>query len=347
MKKVKGFTLIELIIVMATFSIVLFGALQLMDPVQRIFNKSYNAEDISASATNMLNYIDAELRYAEHIRVMTTKPTQADLVQFVDLNYDGKIVPKGSGITDFDYASGKMYVLELDNANGGIINKWEMDYTAGDSKIPTVHDSSVTKPDYAIDPVVSGYNPATPTVAVAVNRSMYDNAHFNFSLGNYVFDTAHKLARNNDFYTKYTDVHMQAFSRSNFGLTLTAYSYSNKGGTETVGRTAAAVDDTDQRFTYGDNAFIFNKNIGLLNAKDPISGKPLYYKYNWDSETEVKKAATGEDAGKYTLTDSYDQSAGNNSQGLDISAVSALSNEQRAELPQIYFVYTYSGGDVK
>lgn len=37
-KQLKGFTLVELVVVMAIFSMIMFGAMQLMDPVSKIFS---------------------------------------------------------------------------------------------------------------------------------------------------------------------------------------------------------------------------------------------------------------------------------------------------------------------
>ena len=41
-KQLKGFTLVELVVVMAIFSMIMFGAMQLMDPVSKIFQRTSN-----------------------------------------------------------------------------------------------------------------------------------------------------------------------------------------------------------------------------------------------------------------------------------------------------------------
>lgn len=351
--KAKGFTLIELIIVMATFSIVLFGALSLVEPIRKIFDKAYDAEDVSASATNILNYLDMELRYAEHIKVQTTTPTQDDLINFVEMNYDGKIIPQDNDISHAVPASGELYILEVDNTQGAVINKWVLSYTAGDSLLPAVNNTGLTAPGTPIDCVVSTFDYAHPTVASAINKAMYDEVHFNLSIGNYVMDDEKKLVRDDAFYNAYTEVAMQALSKDNFGFTLTPYSYSVKGGTVKTGKTDAASDATDKRSAF-DGSYVYSRSIGLLNAKDAVTGRPLYYKYNYTASStdprgyEVAKATTGEDAGNYTIADSYDSNAGANAHGLDLSAIPAGTDEltNRIEPAHVFFIYTYSGNDV-
>ena len=99
-KKVKGFTLIELIIVMAVFSVIMFGALQLIEPTSRIYTRSYNQENASAAVDNIKRYLEEELRYAEAIRIQGTEPTQEELVDFVNDYYNGKVYYQKK--SDFD-----------------------------------------------------------------------------------------------------------------------------------------------------------------------------------------------------------------------------------------------------
>lgn len=350
--KVKGFTLVELIIVMATFSIVLFGALSLVGPIRKIFDKAYDAEDVSASATNILNYLDMELRYAEHIKVQTSTPTQTDLTNFVEMNYDGKIIPQDNVITNAVRDEGDLYILEVDNTQGAVINKWVLHYKAGDSLLPAVNTAGLTAPGTPIPCEVTAFDYTHPTIAGAVNKAMYSEVHFNLSIGNYVLDSDKKLVRDDAYYNAYTEVAMQAVSKDNFGFTLTPYSYNVKNGVVTTGKTDAPAGDTDMRSAFDGN-YVYSRSIGLLNAKDAVTGRPLYYKYNYTASStdprgyEVAKATTGEDAGNYTIADSYDSSAGANAHGLDLSAIPA-SNElaNRIEPQHVFFIYTYAGNDV-
>ena len=50
-KQLKGFTLVELVVVMAIFSMIMFGAMQLMDPVSKIFQRTSNYETVPLRLT--------------------------------------------------------------------------------------------------------------------------------------------------------------------------------------------------------------------------------------------------------------------------------------------------------
>lgn len=69
MKKLKGFTLLELIIVMAIFSIIMYSAVQLLNPVSKFFVRSSNFENTTACTDNMRRCIEGNLKYADRVRV--------------------------------------------------------------------------------------------------------------------------------------------------------------------------------------------------------------------------------------------------------------------------------------
>ena len=64
-KKLKGFTLIELIVVLAIFSMVMFGALALILPVSNQFRSTVRFENVRANLDNIRLYIEGSLRYAD------------------------------------------------------------------------------------------------------------------------------------------------------------------------------------------------------------------------------------------------------------------------------------------
>ena len=66
--RVKGFTLIELIIVMALFSLIMFSILQLLRPVSKFFVRSSNFENTTACVDNMKRAIEGNLKYANRVR---------------------------------------------------------------------------------------------------------------------------------------------------------------------------------------------------------------------------------------------------------------------------------------
>ncbi|MBR5362885.1 MAG: prepilin-type N-terminal cleavage/methylation domain-containing protein [Oscillospiraceae bacterium] len=68
MKKLKGFTLLELVIVMAIFSIIMYSAVQLLQPVSKFFVRSSNFENTTACMDNMRRCIEGNLKYADRVR---------------------------------------------------------------------------------------------------------------------------------------------------------------------------------------------------------------------------------------------------------------------------------------
>lgn len=67
MKKIKGFTLIELIIVMAIFSGIAVGAMAMIKPAMKLFNNTAEFEKANADADNVKRYIEDNLRYADRL----------------------------------------------------------------------------------------------------------------------------------------------------------------------------------------------------------------------------------------------------------------------------------------
>ncbi len=66
--RVKGFTLVELIIVMALFSLIMFSILQLLTPVSKFFVRSSNFENTTACVDNMKRAIEGNLKFANRVR---------------------------------------------------------------------------------------------------------------------------------------------------------------------------------------------------------------------------------------------------------------------------------------
>ena len=77
-KQLKGFTLVELVVVMAIFSMIMFGAMQLMDPVSKIFQRTSNYETSAATVDNVKRYIEGSIRYADFINVYEGSYMQYD-----------------------------------------------------------------------------------------------------------------------------------------------------------------------------------------------------------------------------------------------------------------------------
>ncbi|MCQ2434352.1 MAG: type II secretion system GspH family protein [Oscillospiraceae bacterium] len=68
-QKLKGFTLMELIIVMGIFSLIMVSVLQLLEPVSNYFVRSTNFENTTACVDNIKRAIEGNLKYADRVRV--------------------------------------------------------------------------------------------------------------------------------------------------------------------------------------------------------------------------------------------------------------------------------------
>lgn len=75
----KGFTLIELIVVMAIFSILMAGALALIDPVSKINKNASDFEKTNAYVDNIQDYLQNSLRYAENVWVYQGNMSDSEL----------------------------------------------------------------------------------------------------------------------------------------------------------------------------------------------------------------------------------------------------------------------------
>lgn len=67
----KGFTLIEMIIVVAIFGLLMAAALSMIDPVGRVYKNAYNENDTQSISENMRRYIGDQLQYADRLALYT------------------------------------------------------------------------------------------------------------------------------------------------------------------------------------------------------------------------------------------------------------------------------------
>ena len=119
--KLKGFTLIEMIIVLLLFSIVMFSVVQLLNPVSKFFVRSSNFESTTACTDNMKRSIEGNLKYADRVRAYAyfkpydgsytdTPNVSATLQEHVKQFYTDFFAGRGAMDT-----AGYIYVLAFDN----------------------------------------------------------------------------------------------------------------------------------------------------------------------------------------------------------------------------------------
>jgi prepilin-type N-terminal cleavage/methylation domain-containing protein len=169
MKKViKGFTLVELIVVLAIFSVVLAAATSMMQPVAKIMVLADIRESGATQVSQISNYLEMSLSTAEYINTanyVVDDPTLREQMvdRFVDDYYSG-VLKDGATISDPKYGSGLVHVMTIDNNNSGHISEYvyEVDFT------PYVDSSS----KHVIKQRKNGAD--NPEDYYAVNQASYD-----------------------------------------------------------------------------------------------------------------------------------------------------------------------------
>lgn len=107
-KKLKGFTLIELIIVLAIFGIILSVVMSLIDPVSKVMKRASTKERTAAYSDNICEYITNSVTYARFVRVY-----EGGFVQKNDL---GEIVAiAGDNLLEQERNAAKLLIEQMLN----------------------------------------------------------------------------------------------------------------------------------------------------------------------------------------------------------------------------------------
>lgn len=145
-KKLKGFTLVELVIVMAIFTILMAAVMALIDPVARMMKKATVQEANAAAVDNVKRYIEGNLKYANaieaHIGALTDTMNPVDPLDIsTDVAKNKAIETVAKNFAQQYYINkcddnnkpfqGKIRIMEIDNLNGGRINEYVIDFEAG------------------------------------------------------------------------------------------------------------------------------------------------------------------------------------------------------------------------
>lgn len=234
--KAKGFTLIELIVVVAIFSMIMFGALQLMDPVSKIFQRTSNYETSAATVDNVKRYIEGSVRYADFINVYEGSYMQFDPTSGTDVaitesqaidEFMRRYLDSACGVVDkktkpitAQYLNFDVHVMEIDNTiystTGGEIT----DTTAGGTIDTSKGRGRITQRVYSVNTKETGGTYAKTLVSdgLAINETYFDNTALDIQLG-------------------LTD--SDAISMSNFTMRITNYrDVTKSGGVRTFSATA-------------------------------------------------------------------------------------------------------------
>lgn len=174
--KVKGFTLVELIVVMAIFSVIMFGALQLVRPVMKMMIQADVTEGGNAAVSSISDYLENELSTAEYIMARNALPAttgegtdtfalaDTTIVENFVRNYYEGVLRTGSTADAPAYGAGKVHVLTIDNTENGKISSFVYDVQFDIGNANVTLDSSQE---------------------FAVNKAYYDNFSFEIKSGLY------------------------------------------------------------------------------------------------------------------------------------------------------------------
>lgn len=143
-KNLKGFTLVELIVVMAVFGIIMLGALQFLDPVNRMMKGASLQEANSATVDNIKRYFEGTLRYASSVYIhngdlkeydglgnplVIGGTEEARQTQAVKNFVNDYFIDKAD--SNNDPIKGKVHLMKIDNDNGGKITESLFNFEAG------------------------------------------------------------------------------------------------------------------------------------------------------------------------------------------------------------------------
>ncbi|MBQ8905423.1 MAG: prepilin-type N-terminal cleavage/methylation domain-containing protein [Ruminococcus sp.] len=186
-QSVRGFTLLELVIVMAIFSIIMFGALQLIEPVRELYLRTNNYESTATAVDNMRTYLEGNVGPVEFLhvyngtlygnesgtaQVITEKEAVEKFIRHYHIN---RVVHNGTTLTTPDscrYADVDVHVIKIDNTSGGIISKTT--YTVNSEG---TWDSSLS----AYQPTITAAG--IDSASYALNRTYFDNYTYEIILG--------------------------------------------------------------------------------------------------------------------------------------------------------------------
>ncbi len=139
-RRLKGFTLIELIIVCALFSMILIGALSVLRPVSLLYKQNVEYESSRATSDIVSTYIEGVLNYADRLWIYEDKSADssvynenAEFEKFLNTYFDGSSghqpiyimdiindpVVDGSGVV-LEEGYGRVYMREIDTGKASI-----------------------------------------------------------------------------------------------------------------------------------------------------------------------------------------------------------------------------------
>ncbi len=265
-KILKGFTLIELIIVMAIFSVLMLATMSLVDPVSRIFKHSNDFEKTYSYVDNIQNYLQGSLQYADNVWVyqgnMTDDQIRAEMLEYKEAFYKD-IISTSNGST-VNYSNCTIRVMTI--LNSDITDAYSgVTYPKGQILL---RDVTLTS-DSSVLPSLSDYKPQ-------LNETYFsDKYKYDYVLGASTFvrvgdsSMVNSLAPSADGTNpgNVDNVVGTLQSPSNFAIGIVTYDASEKDGVSKFNNVIAnKIDGTEYTYRTYDPASQYSiANIPLMN----------------------------------------------------------------------------------
>jgi len=183
--KQKGFTLVEMVIVLALFSVVMFSVAQLLTPVTKFYVRTSNYETSTACNDNIKRAIEGNLKYADRVRVYQNFDPNTNLDTHVQSFWSEFFEDR-----QFLDCQGTIYAMVFDNeaphvSFNSALNRWVVDtaYTNLEEFMDAqINSGKITLYQYSFDNTTLDVAGRTETEWY-VNQKMYGNYNYQFALG--------------------------------------------------------------------------------------------------------------------------------------------------------------------
>ncbi len=307
-KNLKGFTLVELIVVMAVFGIIMLGAMRFLDPVNRMMKGASVQEANSATVDNIKRYFEGTLRYANAVYVhngdlkyyddsgvhvidssMSESARQQQAVEnFVNSCFTNRVDSSDQPI------SGQVYVMKINNDNQGRITESVFDFTAGYDYNDWNDATSSWDKKENIPASVSAVTIDTPVI----NDVYYEDYSIFATIGYNTMDVIHDgdvtyslpaKIKDDQYFGRISEVGSYGFTPSMFSFTFVTYK--NDDGADKYHNVI------DGEHVFGSPYSSANASLALLNINSAFGGD---YRSNLDY-SPVRRNGHG-----YSYTDKVD-----------------------------------------
>lgn len=241
-KNLKGFTLVELIVVMAVFGIIMLGAMRFLDPVSKMMKGASLQEANSAVVDNVKRYFEGTLRYANAIDVYggcdNTFNEKDAVISFVDDYYTNRADSNDNPVKV------NVHVMTIHNDSDGTFSGGEI--TESLYKVQAGYTYKVWDTSGAV-PVWTYADPANPDRVNSsiigspvyedkqvINKVYYKDYSMFITLGYNEMHAANDVSktelpaelgskRNEHYFGRITPVADHTFSQNMFAFTFTTY----------------------------------------------------------------------------------------------------------------------------